>query len=166
MGAISALQQQVQSLPVELSAIRTEIVRYNPIAITTAAVSSIATPTPVAANLAADTLLLTGQVYPHLLGIHQTRMPPPLEMEGACLCEAEDKFFDARDVITSVSDLGSDCSNCCPNPGFGNCVLDSIGYEFWTKNPESVHDHCQRFLNWMGVSLDWNPDDGAESGDM
>ncbi|KAA8526110.1 hypothetical protein F0562_007790 [Nyssa sinensis] len=81
--------------------------------------------------------------------------------------EAEDKFFDARDEITSVSDLGSDCSeDCCSNPGFGNCVSDSIGYEFWTKNPESVHERRHRFLNWMGVSLDRNPDDGEESGDM
>uniref|UniRef100_A0A5B7AEV8 Uncharacterized protein n=1 Tax=Davidia involucrata TaxID=16924 RepID=A0A5B7AEV8_DAVIN len=79
----------------------------------------------------------------------------------------EDQFFDAQDEITSLSDLGSDCSeDCCSNPGLVNCVSDSLGYEFWTKNPEGSHKRRHRFLNWMGVSSDRNPVDREESGDM
>ncbi|XP_059662179.1 uncharacterized protein LOC132308176 [Cornus florida] len=81
--------------------------------------------------------------------------------------EAEEgQFFDARSEITSVSDLGSDCFEGCSNSGLINCASDELGYDFWTKNPESVHERRDRFLKWMGLSSDWNPIEREDSRDM
>ncbi|KAL2524913.1 Transducin/WD40 repeat-like superfamily protein [Abeliophyllum distichum] len=65
----------------------------------------------------------------------------------------EDQFFDSRDEITSVSDLGSECSEFCSSSGLANCAL---GYEVWTEKPESVDERRNKFLRWTGLSLDWH----------
>ncbi|CAI9759333.1 unnamed protein product [Fraxinus pennsylvanica] len=57
----------------------------------------------------------------------------------------EDQFFDSRDEITSMSDLGSECSEFC----------SSLGYEVWAEKPESVDERRNKFLRWIGSSLDW-----------
>ncbi|XAR55177.1 hypothetical protein NMG60_11030595 [Bertholletia excelsa] len=72
------------------------------------------------------------------------------------LSEAEEEqFFDTRDEITSVSDSGSDFSECClSGSGLPNCVFNGFGFEFWRKTPESAHRRRSRFLKWMDLSLD------------
>ncbi|PIN25349.1 WD40 repeat-containing protein [Handroanthus impetiginosus] len=59
----------------------------------------------------------------------------------------EDQFFDSRDDISSVSDLGSDCSE--------GCLISGLGYDYWTKNPESVNERREKFLKIMGLDSDW-----------
>ncbi|CAL5442779.1 unnamed protein product [Camellia sinensis] len=79
----------------------------------------------------------------------------------------EDQFFDTCDEITSVSDLGSDCSgHCCSCSELPNCVVNSLGYEFWTKTPESADQRRNRFFKWMGLSLDQNQIEKEESRDL
>lgn len=69
----------------------------------------------------------------------------------------EDQFFDARDEIASVSDLGSDCSeDGCFCSGLPNFVVNSIGYDFWVKTPESAHLRRSRLLKWMGLISNQN----------
>ncbi|KAF8379751.1 hypothetical protein HHK36_029200 [Tetracentron sinense] len=76
--------------------------------------------------------------------------------------EEEDRFFDTREDITSVSDSGSDCPESFDiSSGLVNCVSDSFQYGVWIKNPGSVHERRNKFLKWMGVSLD--PCAGEES---
>ncbi|GAA0154065.1 hypothetical protein LIER_12153 [Lithospermum erythrorhizon] len=64
----------------------------------------------------------------------------------------DDLFFDSRDEVTSISDVGSDSSEACSNSGLHNSAL---GYEFWTRNIESVDERRKRFLEWMGLNPDW-----------
>ncbi|KAI3453342.1 hypothetical protein Pfo_010005 [Paulownia fortunei] len=64
--------------------------------------------------------------------------------------ETEDQFFVTCDDVSSVSDLSSDCSE---GSGLGNCAL---GYEFWTKEPDSVNERRGRFWRWMGLNSDWH----------
>ncbi|KAL2543785.1 Transducin/WD40 repeat-like superfamily protein [Forsythia ovata] len=66
--------------------------------------------------------------------------------------EKEDQFFDSRVEVSSVSDLGFDFSGGCSTPVLDNCAL---GYEFWTKNPESVDERRAKFFKWIGMSSDW-----------
>lgn len=68
-------------------------------------------------------------------------------MMGSCTGSEEECFFDSREDITSVSDLGSDCNEACTRDGGDECVL---GYEFWNKDLESVDERRDRFLNWIG----------------
>lgn len=78
----------------------------------------------------------------------------------------EDKFFDACEEVSSVSDLGSDCSEDCSSSRLVNCVSSGFGYEFWTKNMENVHVRRDRFLRWMELSLDRHPSEREEVGDI
>ncbi|KAK6146493.1 hypothetical protein DH2020_020362 [Rehmannia glutinosa] len=71
----------------------------------------------------------------------------------ASYSETEDQFFVTSVEISSVSDLSSDFSEGCLSSGLGNCAL---GYEFWTKEPDSVDERRGRFLRWMGLSSDWH----------
>ncbi|KAH7841751.1 hypothetical protein Vadar_033917 [Vaccinium darrowii] len=86
----------------------------------------------------------------------------------ASLSEAnEEKFFDTRDEITSVSDWGSDCSDdCCSCSGLPDRNVNSLGYDVWMKAPESAHERRSRFLERMGLSLDQNLKEKNESGDV
>ncbi|KAL5551544.1 hypothetical protein UlMin_001720 [Ulmus minor] len=63
--------------------------------------------------------------------------------------ERDDQFFDAREDLSSVSDWSSDCSDDC-----SSSVLGRLGYDFWTHNPDSVHERRRKFLKWMGFDLD------------
>ncbi|XP_055821753.1 uncharacterized protein LOC129890213 [Solanum dulcamara] len=75
----------------------------------------------------------------------------------------EECFFDSREEITSVSDLGSDCNETCGRNWVDECVL---GYDFWNKDPESVDERRDRFLKWIGSNLNWGRADGQEQGDV
>ncbi|KAI8569828.1 hypothetical protein RHMOL_Rhmol02G0306800 [Rhododendron molle] len=79
---------------------------------------------------------------------------------------SEEQFFDSRDEIASVSDSGSDCADdCCSCSGLSNRDVNSLGYDVWTKAPESSHQRRSRFFEWMGKSLDQNQTEKNESGD-
>lgn len=65
--------------------------------------------------------------------------------------EDGDQFFDAREEISSVSDCSSDCFD-----DFNFEFMDSLKYDFWTRNLESVHNRRRRFMECMGVRLDNN----------
>ncbi|KAL3499177.1 hypothetical protein ACH5RR_038270 [Cinchona calisaya] len=71
------------------------------------------------------------------------------------LGEAEDEFFDSRDE----SDSNSDCSEICSSSGRAEIAF---GYDFWTRNPESVVGRRNNFLKWMGLDLDWHKGDREE----
>ncbi|KAF8413358.1 hypothetical protein HHK36_001338 [Tetracentron sinense] len=80
-------------------------------------------------------------------------------MMGSCSDEEEDRFFDTREDITSVSDSGSDCPE---NYGSSSSLVDHVSvnfqYEQWIKNPgsnKSIRERRNKFLKWMGMSLDW-----------
>lgn len=73
----------------------------------------------------------------------------------------EECFFDSREEITSVSDLGSDCNETCVRSLGDECVL---GYDLWNKDPESVDERRDRFLKWIGLSSSWDGPDGKEKG--
>lgn len=75
----------------------------------------------------------------------------------------EDKFFDAREEVSCVSDVGSDCSEDRSTSGH---VLEGFGYEFWTKTMEDVNVRRDRLLRWMRFSLDRDPSELQELRDM
>ncbi|KAJ6703404.1 TRANSDUCIN/WD40 REPEAT-LIKE SUPERFAMILY PROTEIN [Salix viminalis] len=64
--------------------------------------------------------------------------------------EQDSVFFDTREEISSVSDWSSDCGDGSPS------AFNSFSYDNWTRSPESVQDRRQRFLKWMGLSLNGN----------
>ncbi|KAL3817886.1 hypothetical protein ACJIZ3_003791 [Penstemon smallii] len=76
--------------------------------------------------------------------------------------ETEDQFFDTRDDVSSVSDLGSDCSEDCLSLGLRDSAL---GYDFWTKKPDSVDERRDKFLKMMGFGSDWHRTDIDENED-
>ncbi|KAJ8538622.1 hypothetical protein K7X08_029918 [Anisodus acutangulus] len=71
----------------------------------------------------------------------------------------EDSFFDIRDETGSLSDLGSDCSDATTRKEISECAL---GYEFWTRDPESVDERRHRFLKWIGLNSNCDRADGLE----
>ncbi|KAJ8553141.1 hypothetical protein K7X08_020534 [Anisodus acutangulus] len=72
----------------------------------------------------------------------------------------EDSFFDIRDETGSLSDLGSDFSDACTTR---NEISErALGYEFWTRDPESVDERRHRFLKWIGLNLNCDRADGLE----
>lgn len=81
-------------------------------------------------------------------------------MMGSYSESDEECFFDSREEITSVSDLGSDRNETYWGD---DCVL---GYDFWNKDPESVDERRDRFLKWIGENSSWDRPDGQEQGDV
>ncbi|KDP25243.1 hypothetical protein JCGZ_20399 [Jatropha curcas] len=78
----------------------------------------------------------------------------------------EERFFESREEISSVSDLGSNCNeDCSSSVDFDDSFLRYSQYNVWINTPESVHDRRSRFLKWMGLSLDQNTIDKEESCD-
>lgn len=76
---------------------------------------------------------------------------------ATCYYSEEEQFFDSREEITSASDRGSVSSeDCSSSADFGSTDLNSLIYDVWINNLESVHVRRQRFLSWMGLSLDRN----------
>lgn len=73
-------------------------------------------------------------------------------MMADCNSVGEDWFFDSRDEISSISDVGSDCSEACSSSDIHNSAL---GYEFWTRKIGNVDERRSRFLKWMGLNPDW-----------
>ncbi|OVA14741.1 WD40 repeat [Macleaya cordata] len=83
----------------------------------------------------------------------------PGRMMGSCNSEEEeeDRFFDTREDITSISDSGSDCPekfDLYSSPILENWVLGGSRYEVWIENPGSVNERRHKFLKWMGLGLD------------
>ncbi|XP_030454081.1 uncharacterized protein LOC115675515 [Syzygium oleosum] len=71
--------------------------------------------------------------------------------------EDEDQYFDALEEASSVSDRSLNCSDCCSSgSGFDENVLDSLGFEFWAKFPESVRARRNRFLMSTGLVIEEN----------
>ncbi|KAL6556982.1 hypothetical protein OROHE_006858 [Orobanche hederae] len=63
--------------------------------------------------------------------------------------ETEDQFFDTHDDTSSISDLGSDSEGC-----LSSVIGDgALGYDIWTKEPNSVSERRYNFLKLMGLSL-------------
>ncbi|XWS35916.1 hypothetical protein CRYUN_Cryun20dG0037500 [Craigia yunnanensis] len=72
------------------------------------------------------------------------------------LSEEEDQFFDTCEDITSVSDSGSDCPENSDSEYTAsvNSMTANFGFEIWTKNLSSIRERRDKFLKWMGLSLD------------
>ncbi|OVA06324.1 WD40 repeat [Macleaya cordata] len=88
----------------------------------------------------------------------------------SCSSEEDDRYFDTREEITSVSDSSSDYldnfdNNSCS--GLPDSVLGSFLYEVWIKKPASVNERRDRFFKWMGLTLDRTERENSEeiSGD-
>ncbi|KAJ4840926.1 hypothetical protein Tsubulata_001131 [Turnera subulata] len=85
---------------------------------------------------------------------------------GSCYYSEDELFFDSREEITSASDRASASSeDCSSSPDSDNTVLNSLMYDVWVNNLESVHDRRRRFLTWMGLGLDRDSIDGEERND-
>lgn len=68
------------------------------------------------------------------------------------MSEEEDRYFDSREDITSVSDSSSDCpENTDSDYGEVDTFPASVGYEVWIKNPVSIRERRNKFLKWMGL---------------
>ncbi|XP_022757572.1 WD repeat-containing protein 44-like isoform X2 [Durio zibethinus] len=81
------------------------------------------------------------------------------------LSEEEDQFFDTREDIISVSDSGSDCPE---NSDFEyappiNSVPANFGFEVWIKNLSSIRERRDKFLKWMGLSVDQTVREGPSN---
>lgn len=79
-------------------------------------------------------------------------------MMGICGDEStdEDRFFDSKEEVSSVSDSGSDCADGSDsNTRFRDWVSENFRYEVWIGKPDSVRERRDNFLKWLGVgSLD------------
>ncbi|KAK7318058.1 hypothetical protein RJT34_02756 [Clitoria ternatea] len=67
--------------------------------------------------------------------------------------EEEDRFYDTREELCSVSDGGSD-SDESTSSWNGHVTR----YQVWTKNLESVHQRRLNFLRWMGLEEESDSD--------
>ncbi|TYH43210.1 hypothetical protein ES332_D11G112300v1 [Gossypium tomentosum] len=81
------------------------------------------------------------------------------------LTEEEDPFFDTREDITSVSDSGSDCpeNSDSEHATSINSVPSNVGFEIWVKNLSSIRERRDKFLKWMGLSIDQIAREGASN---
>lgn len=82
---------------------------------------------------------------------------------------SEYRFFDARECIASVSDLGSGCHQCHhhhPDSGVDNLETTNFNYDVWIRSPKSVSERRSEFLRWMGLNSDMVPggDDAVDLG--
>ncbi|OMP08667.1 hypothetical protein COLO4_06236 [Corchorus olitorius] len=81
------------------------------------------------------------------------------------LSEEDDQFFDTREDITSVSDSGSDCPENSDSEyaASGNSVPANVGFEIWIKNLSSIRERRDKFLKWMGLSVDQTVREGPSN---
>ena len=81
------------------------------------------------------------------------------------LSEEEDQFFDTREDITSVSDSGSDCPENSDSEYTAsvNSMPANFGFEIWIKNLSSIRERRDKFLKWMGLSLDQTVKGGSSN---
>ncbi|XVF22346.1 hypothetical protein REPUB_Repub12eG0164500 [Reevesia pubescens] len=82
------------------------------------------------------------------------------------LSEEEDQFFDTREDITSVSDSGSDCPNNSDSENAAvsvNSMPANFGFEIWIKNLSSIRERRDKFLKWMGLSVDQTVREGPSN---
>nr|GMC97936.1 WD repeat-containing protein 44-like [Ipomoea batatas] len=83
-------------------------------------------------------------------------------MMGSCSAIDGYDFFDSHEEEEISSDSDSDCYESNFSTRDANGVL---GYEIWTKNPESVDERRSRLLKWMGLGSDWSTTNKDESND-
>ncbi|GKV03978.1 hypothetical protein SLEP1_g16202 [Rubroshorea leprosula] len=87
---------------------------------------------------------------------------------GSYTEEEADRFFDAREEISSLSDGVSDCSEeSCSNDRFDlvNDYLDNLQYKVWCRSPESVNERRRRFQRCLGLGLEQDFDFKKDEGD-
>lgn len=74
---------------------------------------------------------------------------------GDCSVEDDDeRFFDAREDTSSMSDWSLDSSDSCSSsPRVIDDILEVVRHEIWTKCPESVGERRNRFLKWTGLGF-------------
>ncbi|PKI45499.1 hypothetical protein CRG98_034109 [Punica granatum] len=81
-----------------------------------------------------------------------------------CGQDGDERFFDAREETSSVSDWSIDSSDgCSSSPRVVDDILEVLRHEIWTKCPESVRERRNRFLNWTGLNYDWSLIEREES---
>ncbi|KAG4391623.1 hypothetical protein GLYMA_05G220000v4 [Glycine max] len=79
--------------------------------------------------------------------------------------EEEDQFYETREELCSVSDVGSDCSESDESSSGNNGHVTR--YQVWAKKLESVHQRRLNFLRWMDLESDLNYSmKGEELGDQ
>lgn len=67
----------------------------------------------------------------------------------------DQRFFDAREEASSVSDWSLDSfDSCSSSPRVIDDILEVLGQEVWTTCPESARDRRNQFLKWTGLSFD------------
>lgn len=69
--------------------------------------------------------------------------------------DEKNEFFDSRDELSSVSDLGSDCIDGLElkRTSF-EWVSGNLHYDVWMGTPESVSKRRDKFLKWMDLGSD------------
>ncbi|KAJ4822553.1 hypothetical protein Tsubulata_049600 [Turnera subulata] len=85
-----------------------------------------------------------------------------LDLKMGSLSGDEDRFFDTREDIASVSDSGSDSLEN-PEADFFDGISSSfgtLGYEDWDKNPDSIGERRSNFLRWMDLVDDLKASQG------
>ncbi|XP_043715659.1 vegetative incompatibility protein HET-E-1-like [Telopea speciosissima] len=86
---------------------------------------------------------------------------------GSCSEEEEDRFFESREELASLSDSGSDHRQSFESSsGPVNWVSGSFQYEVWVKIPESIRERRNKFLKWMGLNLDGTTADDSRVGSL
>ncbi|KAL6004464.1 hypothetical protein ACLOJK_005017 [Asimina triloba] len=61
----------------------------------------------------------------------------------------EDRFFDSKEEVSSVSDSGSDVADGSDS----NWILSKFRYGVWIGNPDSVQERRSKFLELTGLNL-------------
>ncbi|GMI66758.1 hypothetical protein like AT5G24320 [Hibiscus trionum] len=81
------------------------------------------------------------------------------------LSEEEDQFFDTREDVTSVSELGSDCPENSDSEYSTsiNSMPANFGFEIWIKNLSSIRERRGEFLKWVGLSVDQTAREGPSN---
>ncbi|XXG43285.1 hypothetical protein AAC387_Pa01g3355 [Persea americana] len=78
-------------------------------------------------------------------------------MMEICGNDQEDRFFDSKEEVASISDSGSDCADGLDSNGRSfEWVSGNFRYEVWMETPKSVDERRDKFLKWMDVDSDSN----------
>ncbi|XP_042481169.1 uncharacterized protein LOC122061775 [Macadamia integrifolia] len=86
---------------------------------------------------------------------------------GSCSEDEEDRFFESREELASLSESGSDRRHSFESSsGPVNWVSGSFQYEVWVKIPESIRERRNKFMKWMGLNLDGTTVDDSRVGSL
>ncbi|KAK4796676.1 hypothetical protein SAY86_029002 [Trapa natans] len=68
----------------------------------------------------------------------------------------DERFFDAREVASSLSDWSSDSfHSCSSSPRDTDDILTVLRDEFWTRCPGSTRERRNQFLKRTNLNFDW-----------